>query len=49
MAKGCIEIVDDKNASNLYMRLGYFGLELHDQMKIPEIDKLLKIVDQIKE
>ena len=31
------------------MRLGYFELGLHDQMKIPEVDKLLKIIDQIEE
>ena len=31
------------------MRLGYFGLGLYDQMKISEIDKLLKIIDQIEE
>ena len=30
------------------MRLGYFGLGLHDQMEIPEADKLLEIVGQIE-
>jgi hypothetical protein len=53
MAKGCIETInidnDDKRMLDLGMRLGYFGLRLHDQMEIPETDKLLKIVDQIEE
>ena len=51
MTKDCIEIVDidnDEGMLNMDMRLGYFGLGLYDQMKIPEIDKLLKIVDQIE-
>jgi len=30
------------------MRLGYFGLGLHDQMKVLEIEKLLEIVGQIE-
>ena len=48
MAKGCIETVDDENASDLDMRLGYFGLGLHDQMEVPEADKLLEVVGQIE-
>ena len=34
--------------SDMDMRLGYFGLGLHDQMEIPEADKLLEVVDQIE-
>src|SRR5436189_252343 len=30
------------------MRLGYFGVGLHDQMEVPEADKLLEIVGQIE-
>src|SRR6266496_1921466 len=30
------------------MRLGYFGLGLHDQMEVPEADKLLEVVGQIE-
>ena len=51
MAKDCIETVDvdnDEGTSDMDMRLGYFGLRLHDQMKIPEADKLLEVVDQIE-
>ena len=48
MAKGCIETVDDENASNLEMRLGYFGLGLHDRLEVPEADKLLEVVGQIE-
>ena len=51
MAKGCIETVDvDNNEGTLDMdmRLGYFGLELHDRMEVPEADKLLEIVGQIE-
>ena len=48
MAKGCIETVDNENASNLEMRLGYFGLGLHDQLEVPEADKLLEVVGQIE-
>ena len=48
MTKDYIEIVDidnDEEMSDLDMRLGYFGLRLYDQMKISEIEKLLKIID----
>ena len=51
MTKDCIEIVDVDNNErilNMNMRLGYFGLRLYDRLKISEIDKLLKIVDQIE-
>ena len=51
MAKGCIETVDvdnDEGTSDMDMRLGYFGLGLHDQMEVPEADKLLEIVGQIE-
>src|SRR5208282_1913231 len=48
MAKGCIETVDDENASDLEMRLGYFGLGLHDRLKVPEADKLLEVIGQIE-
>ena len=49
MAKGCIEPVDDdERTSDLEMRLGYFGLGLHDQMEVPEADKLLEVVGQIE-
>ena len=49
MAKGCIETVDDdERTSDLDMRLGYFGLGLHDQMEVPEADKLLEVVGQIE-
>jgi hypothetical protein len=36
-----IEIVDDEGTSELGTRLGYFGLGLHDQMEVPEAEKLL--------
>ena len=39
---------NDEETSDMDMRLGYFGLGLHDQMEIPEADKLLEIVDQIE-
>ena len=51
MAKGCIETVDvdnDEGTSDMDMRLGYFGLGLHDQMEVPEADKLLEVVGQIE-
>ena len=54
MAKGCIVTVDvdnnDEGSSDMEwdMRLGYFGLGLHDQMEVPEVDKLLEIVGQIE-
>ena len=51
MAKDCIETVDvdnDEEMSNMDMRLGYFGLGLHDQMEIPETDKLLEVIGQIE-
>ena len=51
MTKVYIEPVDvdnDEGTSDMDMRLEYFGLRLHDQMKIPETDKLLEIVDQIE-
>jgi hypothetical protein len=48
MAKGCIETVEDDNASELEARLGYFGLGLHKQMEVPEADKLLEVVGQIE-
>src|SRR5436190_20604655 len=51
MAKGCIETVDvdnDEETSDMDMRLGYFGLGLHDQMEVPEDDKLLEVVGQIE-
>src|SRR5947199_7459935 len=48
MAKD-IEIIDNENALSMKMRLEYFELRLHDQMKISEADKLLKVVDQIEE
>ena len=47
MAKD-IETVDNENASGMEMRLGYFGLGLHDQMEVPEADKLLEVVGQIE-
>ena len=43
-----IDIDDDERTSDLDMRLGYFGLGLHDRLEIPDIDKLLKVVDQIE-
>src|SRR5208282_5124320 len=52
MAKGCIVTVDvdnDEGTSDIGMRLGYFGLGLHDQMEVPETDKLLEVVGQIEE
>ena len=52
ITKDCIEIIDvdnDEGTSNMDMRFGYFGLRLHDRIKIPEADKLLKIIDQIEE
>jgi hypothetical protein len=48
MAKGCIETVDDERTSDLEMRLGYFGLGLHDRLEVPEADKLLEVVGQIE-
>ena len=51
MTKGCIEIIDidnDEGMSDMDMRFGYFGLGLHDRMKISEADKLLKVIDQIE-
>ena len=51
MAKGCIETVDvdnDEGSSDMDMRLGYFGLGLHDRMEVPEVDKLLEVVGQIE-
>ena len=51
MAKACIEPVDvdnDEGSSDLDMRLGYFGLGLHDQMEVPEADKLLEVIGQIE-
>ena len=51
MAKVYIEPVDvdnDEEASDLDMRLGYFGLGLHDQMEVPEADKLLEVIGQIE-
>src|SRR5271169_1122219 len=48
MAKGCIEIVADENASDSEARLGYFGLGLHDRLEVPEADKLLEVVGQIE-
>ena len=51
MAKACIETVNvdnDEQTSDLEMRLGYFGLGLHDQMEVPEADKLLEVVGQIE-
>ena len=51
MAKGCIETVDvdnDERTSDLDMRLEYFGLGLHDQMEVPESDRLLKVIGQIE-
>ena len=47
MAKGCIETVADKS-SDLEVRLGYFGLGRHDQLEVPEADKLLEVVGQIE-
>ena len=40
---------NNKEILNMNMKLRYFELRLYDQMKIPEINKLLKIIDQIKE
>src|SRR5436190_2305932 len=51
MAKVYIEPVDvdnDEGMSDMGMRLGYFGLGLHDQMEVPEADKLLEVVGQIE-
>ena len=51
MAKVYIETMDvddDEGTSEMDMRLGYFGLGLHDQMEVPEADKLLEIVSQIE-
>ena len=51
MAKVYIETVDvdnDEGTSDMEMRLGYFGLGLHDQMEVPEADKLLEVVGQIE-
>ena len=39
---------NDEGTSDMDMRLGYFGLGLHDQMEIPEVDKLLEIIGQIE-
>ena len=44
MAKDCIETVDvddDERTSDLEMRLGYFGLGLHDRLEVPEADKFI--------
>jgi hypothetical protein len=52
MAKVYIRPVDvdnDERMSNLGMRLGYFRLTLHDQMEVPEADKLLEVIGQIEE
>ena len=51
MAKACIEPVDvdnDEGSSDKEMRLGYFGLGLHDRLEVPEADKLLEVVGQIE-
>jgi hypothetical protein len=48
MAKGCIETVADQDASDLEVRLGYFGLGLHNQLEVPEADKLLEVFGQIE-
>ena len=48
-AKSCIETeaVAHQNEKDLEMRLGYFGLGLHDRLEVPEADKLLEVVGQI--
>ena len=51
MAKVYIELVDvdnDEGTSDMDMRLGYFGLRLHDRMEVPEADKLLEVIGQIE-
>ena len=51
MMKVYIESVDvdnDEGMLDMDMRLGYFGLGLHDQMEISETDKLLEVVSQIE-
>ena len=50
MVKGCIETIACKDAVELEleMRLGYFGLGLHDRIEVPEADKLLEVVGQIE-
>jgi hypothetical protein len=50
MAKGCIETVDvdDERTSDLGMRLGYYGLGLHNRMEVPEADRLLEVIGQIE-
>ena len=40
-----IDIDNNKELLNINMRFEYFELGLYDQMKISEIDKLLKIVN----
>ena len=39
---------NDERTSEWDMRLGYFGLGLHDQMEVPEAEKLLEVVGQIE-
>ena len=39
---------NDEGTSDMDMRLGYFGLGLHDRMKISEADKLLEVIGQIE-
>ena len=39
---------NDEGMSDMDMRLGYFGLGLHDRIEIPEADKLLEVIDQIE-
>src|SRR5271169_1200030 len=49
MAKGCVgTIIDDEGTSESEMRLGYFGLGLHERLEVPEADKLLEVVGQIE-
>jgi hypothetical protein len=52
MAKVYIEPVDvdsnDEGSSDMDMRLGYFGLGLHDQMEVPEADQLLEVIGLIE-
>ena len=43
-----MDVDNDEGTSDMDMRLGYFGLGLHDQMEIPEADKLLEIIGQIE-
>ena len=42
-------INNNKEISKQNMKLEYFELELYNQIKISEIDKLLEIVNQIEE